>query len=570
MKLFIEYLRPNFRRMSLGMFIKFIGAIMDLLLPWILAYIIDSVIPTKKIPLVIWWGVAMLACSVVAIVTNVVANRMAARVARDTTEKVRHDLFAKVSLLSTTQFEEVGLPSLVSRLTTDTYNIHQSIGMSQRIGIRAPILLLGGIFITFTLDPILTWVLIGVLPFTVATVYFVSKKGIPLFTKLQVQIDKLVRTVRENITGARVIKALSKTPYEIGRFTQVNDELVAAETKANQVMALTSPFMNFFLNGGLTLVILVAAYRVNDGLTQPGVIVAFLTYFTIILNAMLSITRIFVSFSRGLASADRIQGVLRLNADLKVVPDGTVAKASVPQVVFKNVSFNYPNGGKVVTDLNFAVPKGSTLGIIGGTGTGKTTIIKLLLRLYDATKGEIQIAGRDIKSIPEKELHQMFGVAMQKDKIFADSILNNIVFGREITPEQVQEALVAAQAQEFVEKLPEGLDYQLKSNGSNLSGGQRQRVLLARALAGPPEILILDDSSSALDYKTDAQLRKALRQLQDTTKILIAQRISSIQHADQIIVLVKGQIAGLGTHENLLQTCPEYQAIYLSQGGAVA
>ncbi|MGX7199635.1 ABC transporter ATP-binding protein [Enterococcus nangangensis] len=570
MKLFIEYLRPNFRRMSLGMFIKFIGAIMDLLLPWILAYIIDSVIPTKKIPLVIWWGVAMLACSVVAIVTNVVANRMAARVARDTTEKVRHDLFAKVSLLSTTQFEEVGLPSLVSRLTTDTYNIHQSIGMSQRIGIRAPILLLGGIFITFTLDPILTWVLIGVLPFTVATVYFVSKKGIPLFTKLQVQIDKLVRTVRENITGARVIKALSKTPYEIGRFTQVNDELVAAETKANQVMALTSPFMNFFLNGGLTLVILVAAYRVNDGLTQPGVIVAFLTYFTIILNAMLSITRIFVSFSRGLASADRIQGVLRLKPDLKVVPDGTVVKASVPQVVFKNVSFNYPNGGKVVTDLNFAVPKGTTLGIIGGTGTGKTTIIKLLLRLYDATKGEIQIAGRDIKSIPEKELHQMFGVAMQKDKIFADSILNNIVFGREITPEQVQEALVAAQAQEFVEKLPEGLDYQLKSNGSNLSGGQRQRVLLARALAGPPEILILDDSSSALDYKTDAQLRKALRQLQDTTKILIAQRISSIQHADQIIVLVKGQIAGLGTHENLLQTCPEYQAIYLSQGGAVA
>lgn len=570
MKLFIEYLRPNFRRMGLGMFIKFIGAIMDLLLPWILAYIIDSVIPTKKIPLVIWWGVAMLACSVVAIVTNVVANRMAARVARDTTEKVRHDLFAKVSLLSTTQFEEVGLPSLVSRLTTDTYNIHQSIGMSQRIGIRAPILLLGGIFITFTLDPILTWVLIGVLPFTVATVYFVSKKGIPLFTKLQVQIDKLVRTVRENITGARVIKALSKTPYEIGRFTQVNDELVAAETKANQVMALTSPFMNFFLNGGLTLVILVAAYRVNDGLTQPGVIVAFLTYFTIILNAMLSITRIFVSFSRGLASADRIQGVLRLKLDLKVVPEGTVAKASVPQVVFKNVSFNYPNGGKVVTDLNFAVPKGSTLGIIGGTGTGKTTIIKLLLRLYDATKGEIQIAGRDIKSIPEKELHQMFGVAMQKDKIFADSILNNIVFGRKITPEQVQEALVAAQAQEFVEKLPEGLDYQLKSNGSNLSGGQRQRVLLARALAGPPEILILDDSSSALDYKTDAQLRKALRQLQDTTKILIAQRISSIQHADQIIVLVKGQIAGLGTHENLLQTCPEYQAIYLSQGGAVA
>lgn len=567
MKLFVTYLRPLVKRMSLGVSIKFIGSLMDLVIPWILAYIIDNVIPLKNVSLILWWGLAMIASAVVAVVTNMAANRIAAAVARDATKSIRHDLFTKASYLSTTQFEGVGVPSMVSRLTTDTYNVHQSIGMSQRMGIRAPILLIGGIFITSTLDPVLTLVLVAVLPFTVATVYFVSKKGIPLFTEMQRQIDNLVRTVRENISGARVIKALSKTPFEIKRFSGVNQALVKAETSANQTMALTPAFMNFFLNGGLTLVILVAAFRVNSNLTQPGVIVAFLTYFTIILNAMLSITRIFVSFSRGLASANRIQEVLRIKPDLKVVDDGKKESDEKPAIHFDNVAFNYPNGGKVVEDISFDLMRGQTLGIIGGTGSGKSTIIKLLLRLYDASRGTIEINGRAIKSIPQAELHQMFGVAMQKDKVFADTVLENIRFGRDLTDEQIQTAIRRAQAEDFVNNQKEGLEFQLKSNGSNLSGGQRQRILLARALAGPPEIVILDDSSSALDYKTDANLRQALKEIDTTTKVLIAQRISSIQHADKIIVLVNGRIVATGTNAELLKTSPDYRDIYSSQGG---
>lgn len=568
MKIFTTYLRPYVKRMSLGLVIKFVGTIMDLFLPWILAYIIDTVIPTKKIERVFLWGGIMVICSITAMVTNIIANRMASRVARDTTQNIRHDLFEKVSYLSTAQFDYIGLPSIVSRLTTDTYNINQTVGMMQRIGIRAPILLIGGIIITATLDPVLTLVLVAVMPFTVATVYFVSKKGIPLFDKMQGRIDRLVQVVRENITGAPVIKALSKESYEITRFSGVNENLVQAETKANKTMSITPAFMNFFLNGGLTLVILVSAYRVNDGLTQPGVIVAFLTYFTIILNAMMSITRIFVSFSRGLASANRIQAVLNQKEQLNVLP--TPSKEEAPQmadIIFDRVSFSYPESARILDTISFAVPKGSTLGIIGETGSGKSTIIKLLLRLYDPQKGRIYLKGQWLKTIDKKTLHKQFGVVLQRDILFADTIYENIRLNRELTKEQIEKAIEQAQAQEFIDKLPEGWDYELEAKGTNLSGGQKQRVLLARALAGPPEILVLDDSSSALDYKTDAQLRKALKELTDTTKILIAQRISSIQQADQILVLDKGQIVGIDTHEKLLATCPIYQNIYRSQGG---
>ena len=568
MKILTTYLRPYIKRMSFGLVIKFVGTIMDLFLPWILAYIIDTVIPTKNIQRVLVWGAVMVICSIIAMVTNIIANRMASRVARDTTWNIRHDLFEKVSYLSTSQFDYIGVPSVVSRLTTDTYNINQTIGMMQRIGVRAPILLIGGILITTTLDPVLTLVLIAVMPFTVVTVYLVSRKGIPMFDKMQSRIDRLVQVVRENITGAPVIKALSKESYEIKRFTGVNENLVQAETKANKTMSITPALMNFFLNGGLTLVILVSAYRVNENLTQPGVIVAFLTYFTIILNAMMSITRIFISFSRGLASANRIQNVLREKEQLKVLP--TPSKEEIPhktEIVFDRVSFSYPESSKVLDSISFAVPKGTTLGIIGETGSGKSTIVKLLLRLYDPQKGRIYLRGQWLKTINKEKLHQLFGVVLQRDILFADSIYENIRLGRKINEEQVNQAVERAQAKEFVDKLPEGLDYQLESKGTNLSGGQKQRVLLARALAGPPEILVLDDSSSALDYKTDAKLRKALRELPETTKILIAQRISSIQHADQILVLDQGKIVGLGTHEKLLETCSVYQNIYRSQGG---
>lgn len=566
MKLLKNYLRPYIGRMSFGVSIKFFGSLMDLLLPWILAYIIDTIIPTKNVSAIFLWGGVMLLCSVIAVVTNIFANRMASSVARDATGSIRHDLFAKVAYLSIPQIEQVGIPSLVSRLTTDTYNIHQTVGMIQRLGIRAPILLLGGVLITATLDPVLTFVLIGVLPFTLVAAVIISKRGIPLFAQLQAQVDTLVRTVRENVTGARVIKALSKADYEKRRFQEVNQSVVAAETKANRTMAATPPLMDFFLNAGLTLVILVSAYRVNAGLTQPGVIIAFLTYFTIILNAMLSITRIFVIVSKGLASADRIQAVLHLPEDMKVI--ALPAREEEAHIVFDHVSFTYPDGTSVLKEIDFALTKGQTLGIIGATGSGKSTIVRLLLRLYDPTSGEIRINGRDIRSLDPQELHQYFGIVLQKDVLFADTIEENIDFGRRFSKEQIEEAAARAQAKEFIQQLPQQLSYELHAKGSNLSGGQKQRVLLSRALAGEPQILVLDDSASALDYQTDAKLRQVLKQqFADTTTILIAQRISSIQHADKILVLENGRMSGFGDHDTLLATNSIYQEIYHGQTG---
>lgn len=566
MKLLKKYLRPYIGRMSLGISIKFFGSLMDLLLPWILAYIIDTIIPTKNVSAIFLWGGVMLLCSVIAVVTNILANRMASSVARDATGSIRHDLFAKVAYLSIPQIEQVGIPSLVSRLTTDTYNIHQTVGMIQRLGIRAPILLLGGVLITATLDPVLTVVLVGVLPFTLVAAVIISKRGIPLFAQLQKRVDTLVRTVRENVTSARVIKALSKAEYEKQRFQRVNQSVVAAETKANRTMAATPPLMDFFLNAGLTLVILVSAYRVNAGLTQPGVIIAFLTYFTIILNAMLSITRIFVIVSKGLASADRIQAVLRLPEDMKVVP--LLAREDEAHIVFDHVSFTYPDGTTVLKEIDFSLDKGQTLGIIGATGSGKSTIVRLLLRLYDPTNGQIRINGRDIRSLDPAELHQYFGIVLQKDVLFADTIEKNIDFGRRFSKEQIEEAAARAQAKEFIQQLPQQLAYELHARGSNLSGGQKQRVLLSRALAGEPQILVLDDSASALDYQTDAKLRQVLKQqFADTTTILIAQRIGSIQHADKILVLENGRMSGFGDHATLLATNTIYQEIYHGQTG---
>ena len=557
--------------MTVGLTIKFIGTIMDLLLPWILAYMIDDVVPLRNVPMILWWGAAMLFCSVLAVVTNIIANRMAARVARNTTEALRHDLFSKISYLSCAQIDEFTIPSLESRLTSDTYNIHQMIGMMQRMGVRAPILLLGGVLVTFTLEPVLTLVLVCVLPFIGYIVWRVSKKGIPLYTQLQRAVDNMVRTVRENASGIRVIKALSKTDYEKKRFADANAHVVEKEKKAGITMALTNPMMNLFLNLGLTLVIIVGAYRVNAGVTQAGKIIAFLSYFTIILNAMLSVTRIFVMYSKGSASAGRISLVLDAPADLTLRTAEPVETDN--HIIFEHVSFSYHKHKENLTDISFSLKRGQTLGIIGATGCGKSTLINLLMRLYDAGSGRIFIDGKPIESIDAAKLHEMFGVVFQNDILFADTIASNIDLGRGLSRERLEEAAAHAQAADFIGALPDGLDHMLTSKGTNVSGGQKQRILLARAFAANPEILILDDSSSALDYKTDARLRGEIRKhYQDTTTVIVAQRVSSIKHADHILVLEEGRVIGSGTHAELMKTCETYQEISKTQmgGGEVA
>ncbi len=511
----------------------------------------------------------MIICSIIGVWGNITANRMASKVAKDSSEKIRHDLFEKISYLSSKQVDRVTIPSLESRLTTDTYNVHRMIGMIQRMGVRAPILLLGGIIITFIMEPYLTLVLVATLPFITAIVYRKATKGIPLYTKVQTATDDMIRVVRENVAGIRVIKALSKVDYEKNRYDRINRKLVDKEKQAGIAMAVTNPLMNLFLNLGLTGVILAGAYRVNMGLSETGKIIAFMTYFTLISNAMMSISRIFVEISKGIASADRIGEILNIPADL-IVLDEKEFKREEGSIIFDHVSFSYNGVKNNLENINFRIDKGQTLGILGATGCGKTTILQLLLRFYDVKEGSIRINGKDIRSMNNKELRKLFGIVMQNDFLYADSIKENIRFGRDLSDEQINQAIKVAQAEEFISNLEKGTDHILTSRGTNISGGQKQRILLSRAFAANPEILILDDSSSALDYKTDANLRKAIKEcFKDTTTIIVAQRISSIMHADRILVLEEGKIIGDGTHDELIKNCELYKMIESTQmGGA--
>ena len=560
MKMVWSYVKPFIPRMCLGLAIKFVATVMELLLPWMLSHIIDDVVPLGSYRLIFVWGAGMIIAAGLAWASNIGANRNAAWVSQHTTQAIRHDLFVKISELSCAQVDRFTIPTLESRLTSDTYHVHQMVGMIQRMGVRAPIMLIGGILITLTLDPMLTLVMVATLPFLAVVVTYVSKKGIPIYTLVQQKTDNMVRVVRENISGIRVIKALSKVDYERERFEGVNQAMVDQEIYAGKVMSLTNPITNVFLNLGITAVIFVGAFRVNAGLTQPGVILAFLSYFTLILNAMMGVTRIFMMVSRGAASGARIDEVLQTPVDLAVIPGE--AEETENHVEFKDVTFSYNKKENNVEDINFSLKPGETLGIIGATGSGKSTLSALLMRLYDADSGSVKIGGKAVSAIDPADLHTKFGIVFQNDALFADTIYENIDFGRNLPREDIEKAVKAAQAWDFITALPDGFEHMLSAKGTNLSGGQRQRVLLARALAGSPEILILDDSSSALDYKTDAALRKALREeYSGTTTVIIAQRVSSIMHAAHILVIDDGREIGYGTHDELMKTCDVYREI---------
>lgn len=565
-----KYLRKFIGTMLLGLAIKIFGTLMDLVLPYILAHIVDNVVPKEDRNAIFLWGGFMILCSVFALVTNIIANRIASRVARDTTKSLRHDLFTKVMYLSSERLDKLTIPSLESRLTSDTFQIHRVVGMMQRLGVRAPILLIGGVFLTFFLDPVLTLIMVATLPFIGVTVFLVSKKGIPMFTDVQKGVDSMTRVVRENAQGVRVVKALSKTDYERRHFDKANRDLVRLEKKASLTMALTNPLMTLFLNIGLAAVILVGALRVRAELCEPGVIIAFMSYFTIVTNAMLTITRIFTMMSRGTASANRIGEVLDLEPDLPVMAE---AKGTDKDgyLVFENINFSYNKVKNNLTNINFSLPRGGTLGIIGSTGSGKSTLIQLIMRYYDPDSGSIFIEGKDIRSYEPSELHSKIGIVRQNDFLYNDTIEENIRFGRDISTEDVIKAAKIAQADGFISEMEDGYSHVLTAKGTNVSGGQKQRLLIARALASSPSLLILDDSSSALDYKTDATLRRAINEnYSETTTVIVAQRVSSIMNSDLILVLENGAVIASGKHEDLLENCEVYKEISDSQlGGAI-
>ena len=564
MKTLFSYLSAYKARMAAGFLIKAAGTLAELFLPLIMAHMIDNVAPTEDVLALSLWGVGMLACAAIGLIGNVTANRMASKVARDTTERLRADLFAKTLRLSARQTDEATVPSLVARLSSDTYHVHNMIGMMQRLGVRAPILLIGGVALTFIVDPVLALILLAAVPLLAVIVVIVSRRGFRLYDGLQRSVDGMVRKVRDDHTGIRVIRALSRTQYESRTFGAINEDVVKRETAAALTMGATNPLMNAILNLGMAAVIFAGAYRVAAGSVMPGDIIAFTSYFTLILNAVISVSRIFVMLSRGGASANRIASILSLPEELLPVPQEEEADGSI--VRFEHVTFSYGNV-PALTDVSFTLQKGESLGIIGATGSGKSTIVALMLRFYDADSGRVTVDGRDVRSYTQKELREKFGVVFQNDFLMAASIRENIDFERDVGEENVLRAADYARAGGFIAEHG-GLESGLTARGANFSGGQKQRLLIARALAASPEILILDDSSSALDYRTDAQLRRTLlEKLPDTTIVMIAQRLSSVRFADKILVLSEGRAAGFGMDEELMRTCPLYQSIYASQHG---
>ena len=555
-------------RMAFQLTIKLSSTVVELFLPSMLSIILDRFAPAGNLRGVWLTGAVMLLCAVLALLGNVCANRMATTISRRFTLNLRRDLFHKITGLSAAQRDEVTDASLVSRITSDTYNVHNMVDRMQRLGVRAPILLLGGIIVSLSLEPVLTLVLICTLPLLALTIVISSKKGVPLFTRVQLGQDNMVRKIQENMAGARVIRALSRTEWEQDAFAQVNEDLAQRQRTADLTMAAVSPIVNFVLNTGLAVVVLVGAWRVHVGVALPGAIIAFLSYFTIILNSLLMISRLFVMYSKGSASARRIADILAMPEDLPVQEAPSASTEN--HVEFRSVRFSYNKTTDNVQDISFSLRHGETLGIIGPTGSGKTTLLKLLLRQYDPDGGQILLNGRPLSSIAPSDLYARVGVVFQNDFLMADTIRENIRFGRNVQEESMLSAVACAQAG-FIHQKENGMDFMLNVKGRNLSGGQQQRVLIARSLAADPRLLLLDDCSSALDFRTDRALRHALRERHgETTTILVAQRVSAVMAADHILVMDQGRIIGQGKHEDLLRTCDSYRQLCLLQLGGDA
>lgn len=573
MKLIFRSLGKYRASVFLAVCLKLLGTLAELSIPYILEHIIDNVVPLGQLKRVLLWGFLMFAAAFVTRLLNVSANRRAVDNAHRVSFDVRQALFRKIANLSGNQFDAFGLPSLISRMTSDSYNVQSSVQQLQALCIRAPMLLLGGLVMTLVMDASLAMILVVMLPLLVLIVLAVSARGIPMYARVQDKLDTLVRIMRENITGIRVVKALSKAEYEKRRFAEANEDMTRTDIAASTVMAMPGPFMQFCLNVGLTLVVLLGARRVNAGSMEPGVILAFLTYFNMIAMGVMGLSRIFMTMSKASASADRIDRVLRSETQQHILsPEEARPPAGTGFIRFENVGFRYGEDslsgaretgegrGKALDGISFTLEKGESLGIIGPTGCGKSTVINLLLRFYDPSEGAVFLDGRDVRTYDRDELRRRFGVCFQNDMVFQDTLRENVRFGRSLTDGEVRAALGDAMALDYVDALPEGLDYAAAIKGANLSGGQKQRLLVARALAGKPEVLILDDSSSALDYRTDAAMRRAIREhYGGATLILVAQRVSSVMGMTHILVMDDGKCIGYGTHEELMETCPVYR-----------
>ncbi|HLR73351.1 MAG TPA: ABC transporter ATP-binding protein [Pseudogracilibacillus sp.] len=545
----------------------FVQALSQLYLPTLMGDIVDNGVVVGDIPYIWKIGFWMLLVAAIGVVMSVYVSKYAAKVAMGVGRDIRHDIFTHVSDFTLEEFDQVGTASLITRTTNDVTQLQQALTMVLRMFLMAPFMLIGGLIMALSKDVKLSLVIFIAIPFIVVTIYFIMKKGYPLFQGVQKKLDQLNLVFRENLTGIRVIRSFAKEPEERQRLKTANEDLTSVSIKVNRLMAFTMPLMMLLMNMTTVFIIWFGGLRIDVGSMEIGDLMAFIQYVMLIMFALMMASMMFVIIPRASVSADRIQEVLELETK-DIVQGDTSISGKQSALQFSDVTFYYPKADEpALSNISFTAEPGKVTAIIGGTGSGKTTLLQLIPRFYEITSGKIMLNNLDITAAPVEEVRAKIGLVPQQALLFSGTIAENIRFGnRTATDEEIRRAAEIAQASEFIEKLPEKYETQIEQGGTNLSGGQKQRLSIARALVRRPEIYLFDDSFSALDYQTDKKLRQALQEeTADATMVVVAQRVSTIMDADQILVLDCGRIVGKGTHDELLESNAVYQEIVTSQ-----
>lgn len=567
MRKLIKYLKGYEKESIIGPLFKLLEACFELLVPLVMARIIDIGIKNADLPYILKMGAVLIGFGVLGLTCSLTAQYFAAKAATGFGTELRKDLFSHINGLSYTELDTIGTSTLVTRITSDINQAQAGVNLVLRLFLRSPFIVLGAVIMAFTINVKLAWIFVVLVPVLSVVIYGIMMISIPIYKKVQNKLDKVLLITRENLTGARVIRAFSRQKEEIGDFDGESSQLMGIQLLVGRISALLNPITYVVVNVAIIIVLWFGGKTVYNGIITQGELIALINYMSQILLALVALASLIISFTKASASAIRINDVFEQSSDMKEGDTLVNPKKDTPKIVFDNVCFAYKGNKDSLSNLSFTVQQGQTIGIIGGTGAGKSTLVNLIPRFYDVREGAVKMDGVNVKDYPFGQLRRKAGVVPQNAVLFAGSIRDNMKWGKkDATDEEIYRALEIAQAKEFVDDKPEGLDTMILQGGKNLSGGQRQRLTIARALVGQPEVLILDDSASALDFATDSRLRKAIAEkTKGMTVFIVSQRATTIRNADQIIVLDDGAAAGIGTHKELFETCEVYKEICLSQ-----
>lgn len=566
MKKLLVYLKGYEKETVLAPLFKMLEALFELFVPLVMAAVIDVGIGGHDRGYVIRMCLVLIALGVIGLACSITAQYFAAKAATGFSTVLRRELFAHIQSLSYTEMDNLGTSTLITRMTSDINQVQSGVNLVLRLFLRSPFIVFGAMIMAFTVDVKAAMIFVVAIPMLSVVVFGIMIWTMPLYRRVQGALDKVLGLTRENLTGVRVIRAFCLEEQEQTHFREKNERLTDMQKFVGKISGLMNPLTYIIVNGAVVVLLHTGAIRVDQGIITTGAVVALVNYMNQILVELMKLANLIINITKSVACGNRIQSVLEIPSSMKNGSDTNLARAD--EVVFDHVGLTYAQAGtESLTDIDFSAKAGQTIGIIGGTGSGKSSLVNLIPRFYDATAGAVKINGKNVKDFDLETLRKMVGIVPQKAVLFKGTIEDNLRWGKkDATEEELWEALETAQAAEFVRERADGLQAKIDQGGKNLSGGQRQRLTIARALVGHPGILILDDSASALDFATDAALRKALREMKGNPIVfIVSQRTSSIRHADQIIVLDDGMVAGIGTHQELLENCPVYQEIHYSQ-----